>query len=623
MAEQRFTMVGGGLAGLMAVIKLCEAGHKVDLLSIVPVKRSHSVCAQGGINGAVNTKGEGDHPDIHVKDTLRGGDFLAEQTSVKGMCYAAPGIIYLLDRMGVPFNRTPEGLLDFRRFGGTLHHRTAFAGATTGQQLLYALDEQVRRFEAAGMVNKFEYWEWLGMVRDGSGRCVGSVAMDLRTMEVRSIPAEAVMLATGGPGIVFGRSTNSVINTGTAAGRAYLEGAIYANAEFIQVHPTSIPGEDKLRLMSESVRGEGGRVWVPKKKGDTRDPVTIPEEERWYFLEEKYPKYKNLVPRDVATREIFHVCRELGMGVGGRDGVFLDVTHIPAATLDAKIKGVMEIYEKFVGDDPRHHPMVIFPGMHYSMGGVYVTFEPGPNLEPLAASPKNQATSIPGLYASGEADHAYHGANRLGANSLLSCIYGGMIGGPAMVSYAKNVAKGSASVPSSVFEDAKKQWEERFASIDRMSGTENPYVLARELGEVMTENVTVVRRNDRLRKTLDKIAELQDRWKRINVLDHGHSSNRPLSFVNQLWNMFALGEVITKSALLRDESRGAHYKPEFQLPEPKTKDPTQDPDWMKAWKERHQKWAKTTIARWTPQGSEITYEDIPTPVLDPEPRWYA
>src|SRR6476659_8144999 len=214
MAESRFTVVGGGLAGLMTVIKLCEAGHKVELLSIVPVKRSHSVCAQGGINGAVNTKGEGDHPDIHVKDTLRGGDFLAEQTSVKGMCYAAPGIIYLLDRMGVPFNRTPEGLLDFRRFGGTLHHRTAFAGATTGQQLL---DEQVRRFEADGKVTKFEYWEWLGMVKDGSGRCVGSVAMDLRTMEVRAIPAEAVMLATGGPGIVFGRSTNFIINTATAA----------------------------------------------------------------------------------------------------------------------------------------------------------------------------------------------------------------------------------------------------------------------------------------------------------------------------------------------------------------------------------------------------------------------
>src|SRR5690348_13058191 len=186
MSEQRFTVVGGGLAGLMTVIKLCEAGHKVDLLSIVPGKRRHPVCAQGGLNGAVNTKGEGDHPDIHVKDTLRGGDFLAEQTSVKGMCYAAPGIIYLLDRMGVPFNRTPEGLLDFRRFGGTLHHRTAFAGATTGQQLLYALDEQVRRFEAEGKVTKFEAWEFLSAVLDSKRICRGICAMDLRSMEVRT-----------------------------------------------------------------------------------------------------------------------------------------------------------------------------------------------------------------------------------------------------------------------------------------------------------------------------------------------------------------------------------------------------------------------------------------------------
>src|SRR5215510_415604 len=199
MAEGRYIVVGGGLAGLMTVIKLAEAGQQVDIFSIVPVKRSHSVCAQGGINGAVNTKGEGDHPDIHVKDTLRGGDFLAEQTSVRGMCYSAPGIIYLLDRMGVPFNRTPEGLLDFRRFGGTLHHRTAFAGATTGQQLLYALDEQVRRFESEGKVTKYESWEFLSAVLDDSGRCQGISALDLRSMQVKAFRADAVIMATGGP----------------------------------------------------------------------------------------------------------------------------------------------------------------------------------------------------------------------------------------------------------------------------------------------------------------------------------------------------------------------------------------------------------------------------------------
>src|SRR3954447_16471070 len=200
----KIAIVGGGLAGLAAAMKISEAGHAVDLFSVVPVKRSHSVCAQGGINGAVNTKGEGDSTWEHFDDTIYGGDFLANQPPVQKMCEAAPGIIYLMDRLGVPFNRTSEGLLDFRRFGGTKHHRTAFAGATTGQQLLYALDEQVRRFEAEGKVVKYEYWEWLGMVKDGVGRCVGSVAMDLRTMEVRAIPAEAVMLATGGPGIVFG-----------------------------------------------------------------------------------------------------------------------------------------------------------------------------------------------------------------------------------------------------------------------------------------------------------------------------------------------------------------------------------------------------------------------------------
>jgi len=346
MAE-RYIVVGGGLAGLMTVIKLAEAGKHVDVFSIVPVKRSHSVCAQGGINGAVNTKGEGDHPDIHVKDTLKGGDFLAEQPPVKGMCYAAPQIIYLLDRMGVPFNRTSEGLLDFRRFGGTLHHRTAFAGASTGQQLLYALDEQVRRYEHDGLVRKYEYWEYLSFIKDEQGACRGIAALDLRTMEIEAFAADAVCLATGGPGIVYGRSTNSTINTGSANGRSYMDGAIYANAEFVQVHPTAIPGEDKHRLMSESARGEGGRVWVPKQKGDKRRGKDIPENERWYFLEEKYPRYGNLVPRDVGSREIFAVVKDLGMGVEGQDAVYLDVSHIPAAILDRKLGGIMEIYEKF------------------------------------------------------------------------------------------------------------------------------------------------------------------------------------------------------------------------------------------------------------------------------------
>src|SRR5712672_3044480 len=235
----KIIVIGGGLAGLSAVIKIAEMGGHVDLFSIVPVKRSHSVCAQGGINAAKNLKGEGDSTWQHLDDSVYGGDFLGNQPPIRAMCEAAPGIIDLLDRMGVPFNRTPEGLLDFRRFGGTLHHRTAFAGATTGQQLLYALDEQVRRYESEGKVTKFEYWEYLSFLKDEQGTCRGIVALDMRNMEIQAFAADAVCLATGGPGIVYGRSTNSTINTGSANGRTYMDGALYANAEFIQVHPTA------------------------------------------------------------------------------------------------------------------------------------------------------------------------------------------------------------------------------------------------------------------------------------------------------------------------------------------------------------------------------------------------
>src|SRR5579871_2909925 len=405
MAAPKITVVGGGLAGLAAVIKIAEMGGQVDLFSIVPVKRSHSVCAQGGINAAKNLKGEGDSTWKHFDDTVYGGDFLGNQPPIKAMCDAAPGIIDLLDRMGVPFNRTPEGLLDFRRFGGTLYNRTAFAGATTGQQLLYALDEQVRRYESEGKVRKFEHWEFLSAVLDGNQVCRG-------------------IFATGGNGMIFGKSTNSVVCTGSAQSAVYQQGAFYANGEFIQVHPTAIPGEDKLRLMSESARGEGGRVWVPKQPGDKRDPQSIPANERWYFLEEWYPKYGNLVPRDVATRAIFKVVYEHNLGIDGQPMVYLDLTHIDRKVLDRKLEGILEIYEKFVGDDPRDVPMKIFPGMHYTMGGLWVDF--------------NQATNIKGIFAAGECEYGYHGANRLGANSLVSCIYGGFVAGPQAMLYAKN-----------------------------------------------------------------------------------------------------------------------------------------------------------------------------------------
>lgn len=580
MNNGKVIVVGGGLAGLMATIKIAEAGKQVDLFSLVPVKRSHSVCAQGGINGAVNTKGEGDSPWIHFDDTVYGGDFLANQPPVKAMCDAAPGIINLLDRMGVMFNRTPEGLLDFRRFGGTQHHRTAYAGATTGQQLLYALDEQVRRHEVAGLVNKYEGWDFLGIIQDDAGACRGIVAQNMTTMEIQSFPADAVLLATGGPGIIFGKSTNSVINTGSAASVVYQQGATYANGEFIQIHPTAIPGDDKLRLMSESARGEGGRIWTYK------------DGKPWYFLEEKYPAYGNLVPRDIATREIFHVCVDMKLGLNGENMVYLDLSHKDAHELDVKLGGIIEIYEKFTGEDPRKVPMKIFPAVHYSMGGLWVDY--------------NQHTNIEGLFAAGECDYSQHGANRLGANSLLSAIYGGMVAGPEAVKYIDGLEKSYDSLSSSLFDSAKKKEEEKWADIMAMDGDENAYVLHKELGEWMTDNVTVVRYNDKLKKTDDKILELMERWENININDTSGWSNQGAMFTRQLKNMLHLARVITIGALNRNESRGAHYKPDF-------------PD------RNDEEWLKTTKANYnaSTNSPEFSYEDVDVSLIKPRERNYA
>ena len=588
MASPRIIVVGGGLAGLAAVIKIAEAGGNVDLFSIVPVKRSHSVCAQGGINAAKNLKGEGDTTWKHFDDSIYGGDFLANQTPVKAMCEAAPAIIDLLDRMGVTFNRTPEGLLDFRRFGGTLYNRTAFAGATTGQQLLYALDEQVRRYESEGKVKKYEGWEFLSAVIDSKGIARGITALDLRTMELRSFPADAIILATGGIGAIFGKSTNSVVCTGSAQSAVYQQGVTYANGECIQVHPTCIPGEDKLRLMSESARGEGGRVWVPRTVGDKRPIKQIPEAERFYFLEEWYPKYGNLVPRDIATRAIHKVVFEEGLGIDGQPMVYLDLTHIDRATLNRKLEGILEIYEKFVGDDPRDVPMKIFPGVHYTMGGLWVDF--------------NQMTNIPGIFAAGECEYQYHGANRLGANSLLSCIYGGFVSGPNALSYAKSLPapEGDGGHAAELTRQAGIN-----SSLLKNKGTENPFKLWRELGDVMTKHATVIRYNKGLQQADEKIVELMDRYRNVNLSDKSQWANTSFAFARQLKNMLELARVVAQGARLRDESRGAHYKPNF----PERND---------------EQFLKTTKASYTGDviGPRFEYEEVDTQYIKPRPRRY-
>lgn len=593
--SKEVVVVGGGLAGLSAAMKLAENGYRIKLVSVTKVKRSHSVCAQGGINAAVNGMGEDDSPYIHAYDTIKGGDFLANQPPVLEMCLCAPAIIRMMDRFGCTFNRTPEGYLDFRRFGGTLYNRTAFCGASTGQQLLYSLDEQVRRYEAKGLVEKFEHHEFMRLVMDEQGIARGIVYMDMFNLKLDVLKGDAVVIATGGPGMIFKKSTNSTFCTGAANGRLYTQGMKYANGEFIQIHPTAIPGADKLRLMSESARGEGGRIWV---YGDSSKQILAPNGKMipcgetgkpWYFLEEMYPAFGNLVPRDIGAREILRVC-ELGLGVDGQMQVYLDVSHLPEEK-KRKLESILEIYQKFTGDDPRKVPMKIFPAVHYSMGGAWVDW-------PSADDPDRweryrQMTNLRGCFNAGESDYQFHGANRLGANSLLSCIFGGLVAGVEIPRYIDNLDRSCHDVNQNIYHDAIQIEEELKQDIMARDGNENVHELHDELADWMIKNVTVKRNNIDLQKTIDKINELKQRYKNIRLDDRSQFANQTYIFANQFGPMLELAHVITLGALLRNEFRGAHFKPEF---------PERDDD----------NWLKTTIALFDPLKREpiITYEEV-------------
>jgi len=420
-----------------------------------------------------------------------------------------------------------------------------------------------------------------------------------------------------------------MICTGGAAARVFRAGANYANGEFIQVHPTAIPGTDKLRLMSESARGEGGRVWVPKKPQDSRDPLSIPASERYYFLEERYPKYGNLVPRDIATREIFDVCVNMNLSVEpGRLCVYLDVTELSPET-QKKLDGILEIYEKFQGDNPRKVPMKIFPAVHYSMGGLWADYERNDNTGGMVSgSLRNHRSSVPGMYVIGEADYQYHGGNRLGANSLLSCIFAGLFVTPTIENQLASLKDGTAAdVPSSLFEGAIKEHKQKMDGLISHQGDENPYHIHQELGDSMTRNVTVVRRNKDIETTLSKIAELTERYKNVSLSDKGNWSNQNLSFSRALSDMLLMAQVIAKGALQRDECRGIHYKPDFLITAPDADDPAtlrkQATEWCQSFKNKNEQWLKTTVAKYTPDGVDISYEEVDTSLIPPRPRTYG
>lgn len=599
-------VVGGGLAGLSAAMKLAEKGCHVKIVSVTKVKRSHSVCAQGGINAAMNLKNEEDSPFIHAYDTIKGGDFLADQPPVLEMCLAAPGIIRMMERFGCPFNRTLEGNLDFRRFGGTLYHRTAFCGASTGQQLLYALDEQVRRYEVQGRVEKFENHEFMRLVLDSEGRARGIVLMDLFNLKLDVLKADAVVFGTGGPGLIFKKSTNSTFCSGAANGRLFKQGMYYANGEFIQIHPTAIPAEDKMRLVSESSRGEGGRIWVwgdSSKTITSADSITISCGETgkpWYFLEELYPAFGNLVPRDIGAREILRVC-EMGLGIDRKMQVYLDVSHL-SEKIQHKIASVLDIYQKFTGDDPHKVPMRIFPAVHYSMGGAWVDW-------PAADDPDRwqrfrQMTNISGCFNVGESEFQYHGANRLGANSLLSCIFAGLVAGMEVPRYLDSLEHSYGNISTHIFSASLKEEEEFKKDLMQRNGSENVHQLHDELSDLLVKYVTVKRNNSDLQRALEGIKEIRERYKNICLDDRGTCLNQTYVFANQFSYMLEIALVITKGALLRDEFRGAHYKPEF---------PNRDDE----------SWLKTTVASYEDIEPKISYRPIDLRYLKPIKRDYS
>jgi succinate dehydrogenase / fumarate reductase flavoprotein subunit len=620
-------VIGGGLGGLWATLAIAAAGHRVTLFSLFEVMRSHSACAQGGINAVLDMKGQHDSVQQHIVDTIKGGSYLANQPPIQSMCEDAPGLIRTFERMGVTFSRTPEGLLDQRLFGGVKNKRTCFAGASTGQQLLYGVDQQVRRLETEGRVAKQEWWEFLSIVQDADGVCRGIVAMDLRSLEVRAFRADAVVLATGGLGQIYApKTTCSTNSTGAAASRVYQQGARFANAEFFQFHPTAMLGEDKTRLMTEAARGEGGRVWVPKDPSDRREPLRIPETERFYFLEDWYPSYGNTVPRDIAARAIWKVTRELGLGIGGGDRVYLDLTHLDRGFVSTRLGAILSIYRKFAGQDPLETPMEIFPAAHYAMGGLWVDYEKDPATGGMKrGSPRNHATSIPGLYACGECDYAYHGANRLGANSLLSASYSGRVAGEAVGSYLHGLERGADAAPAASFDAEQSRQAEINQRLMRSSGDQNPFRLHRELGELMTTKVGVIRDNAALDAAIGQLGDLEQRFARLDLAESSTWANQSLAHARQVLDMVRLAQVMAVSARARDECRGAHFKPAFDIQMPADSflgEPAFEA-YRERWKANNAEWLKTTVAAHGADGPRIHFEPVDLGLLTPEqPRDY-
>jgi succinate dehydrogenase / fumarate reductase flavoprotein subunit len=556
----RIVVVGSGLAGASAAATLGELGYAVTMVTFHDSpRRAHSIAAQGGINAAKNYRNDGDSVHRLFYDTIKGGDYRSREANVYRLAQLSVDIIDQCVAQGVPFAREYGGLLDNRSFGGAQVSRTFYARGQTGQQLLLGAYQALMRQVHLGNVELHDRTEMLDLVVK-DGRAVGVVTRNLVSGAVRSFSGHAVVLATGGYSNVFYLSTNAKASNVTAIWRAHKRGAFMANPCFTQIHPTCIPASDefqsKLTLMSESLRNDG-RIWVPKEFGDERPPQDIPEEERDYYLERRYPAFGNLVPRDVASRASKREV-DAGRGVGPlKNGVYLDLSsaiqRLGASVIGERYDNLMQMYERITGEDPYQVPMRIYPAVHYTMGGLWVDY--------------NLMSNIPGLYVLGEANFSDHGANRLGASALMQGLADGYFVLPATIGDDLAPLLGNDPVPTDdpAFAEAEAAVADQVRQLLSVKGTRSVDWFHRELGKIMWDDCGMARSRESLEKALTEIPELRSEyWRNVRVLGENESFNQSLEKAGRVADFLEFGELLVRDALHRDESCGGHFRVEYQ-----------------------------------------------------------
>ncbi|MCB0304008.1 MAG: fumarate reductase/succinate dehydrogenase flavoprotein subunit [Calditrichaeota bacterium] len=558
----KILVVGTGLAGASASASLAELGYQVQTFCIQDSpRRAHSIAAQGGINAAKNYQNDNDSVFRLFYDTVKGGDFRAREANVYRLAQLSTNIIDQCVAQGVPFARDYGGLLANRSFGGVLVSRTFYARGQTGQQLLLGAYGAMMRQVDLGGVELFARREMLDLVViDGKAR--GIVVRNLITGEIETYSGDAVLLCTGGYGNIYYLSTNAKNSNATAAWRCYKKGAFFANPNFTQIHPTCIPVsgdyQSKLTLMSESLRNDG-RVWVPKKAGDNRHPNDIPEADRDYYLERRYPSYGNLVPRDVASRNAKYVCDE-GRGVGETKlAVYLDfadaIKRLGEDTIRDRYGNLFEMYERITGENPYKAPMRIYPAVHYTMGGLWVDY--------------NLMSTIPGLFVLGEANFSDHGANRLGASALMQGLADGYFVIPYTIGdYLAGEKLPKVSTADEPFSKSVKQINDNIQRLLNIKGKKTVTEFHRELGLIMWDKVGMSRNADGLREALKLIPELRKEfWENVQIPGDAKNLNKNLEFAGRVADFLELGELMALDALERNESCGGHFREDFQTPE--------------------------------------------------------